>query len=95
MWLKYVPGIEFRTDNEPFKVSCFSYFCLSKKFFKSSDSHLFFNLKLRLLKFVTKKWLHILNDTGEHGTFYMEDSRHDESTEIVSVARRSNYLGSG
>lgn len=27
MWLKYVPGISFRTDNEPFKVN-FVYFYL-------------------------------------------------------------------
>jgi hypothetical protein len=35
VWLKYVPGIRFRTDNEPFKariidLSAFQVFLLSK-----------------------------------------------------------------
>lgn len=34
VWLKYVPGIRFRTDNEPFKVAL----CL-KNLFSFQDLH--------------------------------------------------------
>lgn len=40
MWLKYVPGVSFRTDNEPFKVH---FYCIDSfiTFFTFVESNCF------------------------------------------------------
>lgn len=43
MWLKYVPGISFRTDNEPFKVNN-GYQVANKIYFFSNE-----NIKITLI----------------------------------------------
>lgn len=83
VWLKYIPGISFRTDNEPFKVGSFS---KKKK-------------KGLILDFLASSIViecSCLNHYEEvHGWIYKEDCGHDEGRITVRNAGRSNHYVPG
>lgn len=88
VWLKYVPGISFRTDNGPFKVclcSCFVFF------FSKFSINLFWTLIFTMVMWFF--FLHVA--TVSHAEVYTEDCSDDERWKVVPVSRWSHYSLSG
>lgn len=79
VWLKYVPGISFRTDNGPFKVKIFS--CKIFKWEKINDRELM--LKILLIFFLFPE--------GGNARVHPENCSADEGWEAIWTTRWSNH----
>lgn len=89
MWLKYVPGIVFRTDNEPFKVGCLASpnpIIIIIPFFSLSHSS---SWKERMMS--PYSLLVIILRKGGNAKVHGENSRIDEVRESVPAPGRPHY----
>lgn len=84
VWLKFVPGISFRTDNEPFKV------CAPCQYY---------SLHYTELSLYTKSTAGLYSSSNviavSYGEIHPENRRNDESRALVSLSGRSHNPLSG
>lgn len=73
VWLKYVPGIEFRTDNEPFKV---------RHYIGSFFSLMSFSGLIWCIEFINQM-INLSCNEGGNAKIHGEDSQHDEGRKVV------------
>lgn len=94
-WLREVPGIAFRTDNEPFKVSLLIIIP------EEDDGGCFFyapkieTLKIEFINIRSLQFCKTTQFSVSYGKICIKYSKHDEDQRLVCFTRRSHYTNTG